>query len=243
MTIDEQKRAAAARAVDLIRSGMRIGLGTGSTAAHVVDRLGERVREGLEVTAVPTSEATRARAEAAGIRLATLDETPILDLAIDGADEIDPELNLIKGGGGALLREKIVASAARRFFVVADSSKRVERLGAFPLPIEVVAFGVEATRRRIIERLVGMRLSGTLRRRLDADGHPFVTDEGHAILDAGLGAIADVRLLAEILDATPGVVEHGMFIGLTDAAIVAGPDGLVILGRLDDETGEPSSTS
>lgn len=228
------KRAAAARALDLVRPGMRLGLGTGSTAAIFVDLLGARVREGLDVLCVPTSEATRAQAQALGVRLSTLDETPRLDLTVDGADEIDGALRLIKGGGGALLREKIVASASQRMVVIADASKRVATLGLYPLPIEVASFGLAATRERLVEAVVGLRLSGALRLRQDADGHPFVTDGGHWIVDASFGAIPDVAALAAALDGTTGVMEHGLFVGVATGAIIAGEDGLAILGRLND---------
>src|SRR5712691_2688954 len=149
MDLDAQKRAAAARAVEFVRSGMRLGLGTGSTAQHFVELLAERVRAGLDVIAVPTSEATRAQATKLGIALTTLDDTPELDLTVDGADEINPDLTLIKGGGGALLHEKIVAAASARMIVIADESKWVALLGRFPLPVEVVPFGLAATRRAV----------------------------------------------------------------------------------------------
>src|SRR5690348_3113151 len=149
MDIEAQKRQAAAVAIEWVRPGMRLGLGTGSTARHFVELLGERVRAGLKVVGVPTSEATRADAERHGVPLTTLDQTPELDLTVDGADEIDPDLNLIKGGGGALLREKIVAAASARMVVIADESKWVPTLGRFPLPVEIVPFGLEATRRAV----------------------------------------------------------------------------------------------
>ena len=231
MDADQQKRAAAARAVDLVRPGMKLGLGTGSTARHFVELLGERVRAGLDVVGVPTSEATRADAERCGVRLTTLDETPELDLTIDGADEVDPELTLIKGGGGALLREKIVAAASARMAVIADESKMVGVLGAFPLPIEVVPFGLAATRGAIEAAINDLGCAGPLKKRAGKDGHPFVTDGGHWILDAHLGRIAQPGLLAQKLAAIPGVMEHGLFIGLADTAIVAGPGGVRVVNR------------
>jgi ribose 5-phosphate isomerase A len=230
MTADDQKRQAAARALDFVEPGMRLGLGTGSTAAHFVALLGERVRTGLEVVGVPTSEATRRQAESLGIALTTLDETPALDLTIDGADEIGPDLALIKGGGGALLREKIVATASARMIVVADASKCVTTLGVFPLPIEVVPFGLGATRQAIAAALARCHLAGACNLRMSG-GHPFVTDGGHFILDAALGRIPDPATLAAALAAIPGVVEHGMFIGLATLAIVGGAKGVQIVDR------------
>jgi ribose 5-phosphate isomerase A len=231
MTADVYKRDAAAGALEYVRPGMRLGLGTGSTARPFVDLLGERVRAGLDVIAVPTSEATRAQAEQCGIRLTTLDETPELDLTVDGADEIGPDLTLIKGGGGALLREKIVASASAKMVVIADSSKWVATLGKFPLPIEVIPFGLRATERAIAGAFKATGNAGALTLRRDKAGHPFVTDGGHFILDAALGTIADARSLGSRLTAIPGVVEHGLFIGLASLAIIAGPEGLRTVER------------
>lgn len=225
------KRQAAARALEYVRSGMKLGLGTGSTAKHFVELLAERVGEGLEVLGVPTSEATRAQAESLNVPLGTLDEHPVLDLVIDGADEIGPDLTLIKGGGGALLREKIVASAAQQMIVIADASKKVDRLGAFPLPIEVVDFGVAAIRRGIdrAARAAGCEGLLTLRRR--PDGHVFVTDQGHLILDAAYHSIADPVALAARLSEVPGVVEHGLFINLASRVILAGAGGVSVIDR------------
>jgi ribose 5-phosphate isomerase A len=230
--VERLKREAARRALDLVRSGMRLGLGSGSTARHFVDLLGEAVRQGLDTIGVPTSEETRRQAERLGVPLTTLDETPELDLVIDGADEVDPALNLIKGGGGALLREKIVAAASKRMIVIADASKLVDRLGAFALPIEAVPFGLEATRRHIAQSAGQCGCRGEIRLRRSG-GAPFVTDGGHYILDASFGAIDEPAELAAGLAAIPGVVDHGLFIGLAQGAILAGPDGLRILGRLD----------
>ena len=232
MSAEDLKRAAAERAAALVGDGMRLGLGTGSTAAHFVALLGERVRHGLKVVGVPTSEATRAQAEREGIPLTTLDETPELDLTIDGADELDDELQLIKGGGGALLREKIVAAASRRMIVIADGSKWVMRLGRFPLPIEVVPFGLRATERAVQGAARKAGCDGELRLRRGPGGEPFVTDGGHNILDAHLGHIDDPRALAATLAAVPGVVEHGLFLGLATGAILATEAGLVELGKL-----------
>jgi ribose 5-phosphate isomerase A len=231
MNAETYKREAAAGALDFVRPGMRLGLGTGSTAQPFVEMLGERVRAGLDVIAVPTSEATRALAEQCGIRLTTLDETPALDLTIDGADEIAPDLALIKGGGGALLREKIVAAASARMVVIADSSKWVAALGRFPLPIEVVPFGLGATERAVAAAIATTGNSGPLALRRDKAGHAFVTDGGHFILDAALQKIADPRSLADRLAAIPGVVEHGLFIGLAQVAVIAGPEGRRIVER------------
>jgi ribose 5-phosphate isomerase A len=228
---DNQKRAAAARALDYVRSGMRLGLGTGSTAAHFVDLLAERVKGGLKIVGVPTSDATRAQAERLGVPLTTLDREPELDLTVDGADEIDPSLDLIKGGGGALLREKIVAAASREMIVIADESKYVQRLGRFPLPIEVVDFGVPAVQRSIERALAAEGCAGSLQLRRKADGHVFVTDQGHFILDAALSAIPDGRALARRLAEVAGVVEHGLFIGLARRAILAGSSGVRVVER------------
>ncbi len=231
MDVEAQKRAAAARALEFIQPGMRLGLGTGSTAKHLVDLLGERVRAGLKVVAVPTSEATRAQAAQAGIALTTLDETPALDLTIDGADEIAPDLTLIKGGGGALLREKIVAAASARMIVIADESKCVSILGRFPLPIEIVPFGSAATHRAVEAAAAAAGCTGGAVLRKGRNGHAFVTDSGHWILDAQLQRIADPAELAARLCAVPGVMEHGLFIGIAQAAIVAGPNGVRLVER------------
>ena len=231
MDIEAQKREAAARALDWVRPGMRLGLGTGSTAKHFVDLLGERVRSGFNVITVPTSEATRAQAAELNIPLSTLDETPVLDLTVDGADEIAPDLTLIKGGGGALLREKIVAAASASMVVIADESKWVPVLGRFALPIEVVPFGLAATQRAIDAATLAAGAPGPSRLRKDKNGHVFVTDGGHWILDAALGRIPDPRELASRLAAIPGVVEHGLFIGLAHAVILAGNAGVRVVER------------
>jgi ribose 5-phosphate isomerase A len=231
MDAEAQKREAAARAIEFVRPGMRLGLGTGSTARHFVELLAQRVQAGLDIVGVPTSEATRADAERLGVPLTTLDETPQLDLTVDGADEIGPDLTLIKGGGGALLREKIVAAASARMIVIADESKWVSVLGRFPLPIEVVPFGLAATRLAVeaAASASGAPRPAALRR--NKDGQLFVTDSGHWILDAALGRIPDPKALAARLAAIPGVVEHGLFIGLAQVAILAGRDGVRVVER------------
>src|SRR2546430_3105099 len=231
MDVEGQKRAAAARALDQVRPGMRLGLGSGSTARHFVDLLGERVRAGLAVIGVPTSEATRIQAEGLGVPLTALDETPELDMTVDGADEIAPDLSLIKGGGGALLREKIVAQASTRMVVIADESKWVPMLGRFPLPVEVVPFGLAATRRAVEAASAVAGSPGPALLRRDKDGHAFVTDGGHWILDAALERIADPKILAERLSGIPGVVEHGLFIGLAQAAVLGGAGGVQVVER------------
>lgn len=231
MDMDALKRQAAARALEQVQDGMKLGLGTGSTAKHFVDLLGERVKGGLKVIGVPTSEATRIQAEACNIPLTTLDDIDHLDITVDGADEADPDLNLIKGGGGALLREKIVAAASDRMIVIADDSKWVPKLGRFPLPIEVIPFGLGATRRAIEGVFAQCGLSGEMAVRQAAGGHAFVTDGSHWILDAKLGVIADAPRLAALLGAIPGVVEHGLFIGLARTIVLAGSEGIRVVER------------
>lgn len=228
MSNDPKWHAAKAAMVE-VRPGMRLGLGTGSTARHFVDLVGAAVREGLDVLCVPTSEATRAQAEGLGIALTDLDATPELDLTVDGADEIGPGLALIKGAGGALLREKIVAAASERMVVIADASKRVDMLGRFPLPIEVDHFGIGATTAALARLMARYGAEGPLRRRMRPDGAPYVTDGGHAILDASFGRIPDPEALAGSLFDIPGVVQHGLFIGLCRRAYVAGPAGVDVL--------------
>ena len=235
VNMDQLKRQAAARALEEVRDGMQLGLGTGSTAKHFVELLGERVAAGLKVIGVPTSEATRLDAVRCGVPLTTLDEIDHLDITIDGADEIDPELNLIKGGGGALLREKIVAAASDRMIVIADDTKWVPTLGKFPLPIEVIPFGLGATRRAIEKAFAECGVSGQMAVRKakggDRDGHVFVTDGGHWIVDAKLGRIEDPARLAKALSVIPGVVEHGLFIGLASSAVLAGGEGIRVIER------------
>ena len=231
VSADLWKQQAAERALDYVGDGMRLGLGTGSTAAKFVDLVGARVKAGLKVLCVPTSEATRAQAERLGIPLTTLDETPFLDLTVDGADELDDELRLIKGGGGALLREKIVATASERMIVIADASKRVATLGKFPLPVEVVRFGLAATRRMVESARSRGGLQGRDQAAPRERRQPFVTDGGNLILDCAFGRIDEPETLDEALKRVPGVVENGLFLGIADLAIVAGPDGVVVLER------------
>jgi ribose 5-phosphate isomerase A len=226
------KRQAAERALALVQPGMKLGLGSGTTAWHFVDLLGARVAAGLDIVGVPTSERTREQAAALGIRLATLDDEPQLDLTVDGADEVDPRLRLIKGGGGALLREKIVAAASTRMVVIVDPTKEVANLGKFPLPIEVVPFGLAATRRHLEKLAADCRLTGEMKLRRDAGGATFVTDGGHYILDCAFGSIPDPDTLAHRLDGVPGVVEHGLFIGFAKACIIADAAGTRVLGTL-----------
>ena len=230
---DVQKMAAAVEAAKLVEPGMRLGLGTGSTVVKLIDALALRKRAGLDFVCVPTSLATQRLAEAAGLRLTTLDETPHLDLTIDGADEIDPILTLIKGAGGALLREKIVATASDRMAVIADVSKRVTTLGRFPLPVEVVPFGVTATRNMIAAMVREIGYDGTIGLRRGADGKPFVTDNGNLIIDCQFGRIGEPLDLAAALRIIPGVVEHGLFIGLCDLALIGGPKGVETLTAAD----------
>ncbi|WP_210527894.1 ribose-5-phosphate isomerase RpiA [Rubellimicrobium arenae] len=232
---DAAKRASAWRAAEFVADGMRVGLGTGSTAAFLVKRLGERVRdEGLRIRGVPTSARTAELARAEGIEVVTLEDVGRLDIAIDGADEADGELSLIKGGGGALLWEKVVATAAERVVIIADPGKRVATLGAFPLPVEVIPFGLSSTQRLIEELLEGQDLDG---RRVELrlrDGQPFATDEGNRILDLHLGRIGDPRRLALLLNQIPGVVENGLFIDIADTLVIGHPDGRAEVVELDD---------
>jgi ribose 5-phosphate isomerase A len=227
MPMEKLKREAARSALTHVENGMRLGLGTGSTAKHFVDLLAERVADGLKVVCIATSEVTAAQAHSLSIPLTTLDEMPELDLTVDGADELDEELRLIKGGGAALLREKIVASASKKMIVIADVSKRVSVLGRFPLPIEVNAFGLNVTHRQIEKVCEGK--SVILRKR--SDGSILLTDGGHYILDAHLGAIASPESLDEALRRIPGVVEHGLFLEMSDLAYLASPEGVAVMKR------------
>jgi ribose 5-phosphate isomerase A len=238
MSNDDWKRQAAEHALGYVRSGMRIGLGTGSTAAKFTDLLGAKVKEGLKVVCVPTSEATRLQAASLNIPLATLDDYPALDLTVDGADEMDGELRLIKGGGGALLREKIVAVASERVVIIVDVSKRVETLGRFPLPLEVVPFGLSATRRLVLALAADCGCEGEVNVRAGADGLPFVTDSGHYILDCAFGVIDDPEALDDALKLVPGVVESGLFLGIADIGIVAGPKGVEVLSGVESDFDE-----
>lgn len=224
MDARQLKIEAAREALTHVTDGMKLGIGTGSTAEEFVRLLAVKVSEGFRVIGVPTSERTASLCQELGVPLSTLDETPELDLTIDGADEIDPELALVKGGGGALLREKIVAAASRQMLVIADTSKLVDTLGKFPLPIEVNPFGLKATTIAIRTAADALGLEGPINLRMTGTT-PFVTDGGHFILDASFGRIPDTRALSDVLHAIPGVVEHGLFLGLADAAIVADAGG------------------
>ncbi len=227
---DQERRRAAEAALDEVRPGMKLGLGSGRTAEHFLRLLAERVRGGLSIVGVPTSARTAELARAEGIPLATLDDEPVLDLVVDGADEVDPELRLIKGGGGALLREKIVASASRRMIVVVDEAKLVDALGAFPLPVEVVPFGAVPVRLAIERAAARLGLTGSFAWR-QAGAGPYLTDGGNHILDVSLGRIDEPERLARELDAMPGVVEHGLFIGFASLVVVAGSDGVTRLSK------------
>ncbi len=239
--IDKAKFAAARRAVDFVESGMRVGLGTGSTAAWMVRCLGELVREqGLSVTGVATSARTAALAREVGIRVVELDEAKWLDITIDGADEFDADMALIKGGGGALLREKIVATASDRMVVITDAAKEVAALGAFPLPVEVIPFGWRTTKALLEETLVSLDVMGReVSLRMDGQA-PFRTDEGNLILDLALRRITNPRQVALVLNQIPGVVENGLFIDICDTVVIGEADGTVELrdaasGRVERE--------
>ncbi|MGZ5923921.1 MAG: ribose-5-phosphate isomerase RpiA [Rhizomicrobium sp.] len=228
---NELKRAAAAKAVEFVTDGMKLGLGTGSTAEIFLELLAARVRGGLNVIGTATSERTAEKARSLGIALAALDDLAPLDLTIDGADEADRRLNLIKGGGGALLREKIVAASSNRMIVIADKSKLVPRLGRYPLPIEVLEFGQKTTAQRIAETLAGLgygRAPVTLR---DRNGLTFISDSGNLIYDCELSAITSPPKLAAALSAIPGVVEHGLFIGMATTLIIAHPRKIQVIEK------------
>jgi ribose 5-phosphate isomerase A len=222
---DLEKEAAARASLRFVRDGDIVGLGTGSTAAYAVRFLAERVREGLKIRGIPTSVQTKELAGSLGIPLTTLDECQQIDVDIDGADEFDSQLHLIKGGGGALLREKIIASASRQVVIIADSSKQVAVLGKFPLPVEVIPFA-----QALVAKRIGA-LGATVKQRQDAKGKPFVTDEGHHILDCGFGQIPDPPALARVLSDMPGVVEHGLFINLATVVLVAKGENVAELRR------------
>jgi len=224
-TSNLEKEAAARASLHFVRDGNIVGLGTGSTAAYAVRFLGERVRAGLKIRGIPTSVQTRDLATSVGIPLTTLDEFQQIDVTIDGADEFDPQLHLIKGGGGALLREKIIASASRQVVIIADSSKQVAVLGKFPLPVEVIPFGQSLLAKKIAT------LGAKVKLRQDANGNPFISDEGHHILDCNFGQIPDPPALARTLSDMPGVVEHGLFIGLATIVLVAKGEKVTELAR------------
>jgi len=229
---DHLKRRAAEEAASReLRSGMKLGLGTGSTAKHFVDIVGERIRAGEVYLCVPTSEATRMQAESLGIPLTSLDEAGELDLTVDGADEFDPELNLIKGGGGAHLREKMVAANSRRMIVIADGSKKVARLGAFPLPLEITPFANGTTGRAIARAFAAEGIRVELRQRHRADGSAYFSDNGNLIFDAFNDGIANPSALADRLDHIPGLVEHGLFVGLCFAVYLGIEEGVAVIGN------------
>lgn len=210
---ENEKEIAGRASIEYVREGDVVGLGTGTTAVHMVKALAERVQAGLKIVGIPTSVRAGELAASLGIALSTLDEHPVIDVTIDGADEIGPGLALIKGGGGALLREKIVASASKKMVVVADSTKLVPVLGKFPLPVEVIGFAQAIVRGKI------EALGAAVKLRMDG-GKPYMTDEGHHILDCEFGVIADPAGLARTLSDMPGVVEHGLFIGLASVALI-----------------------
>ncbi|WP_297327568.1 ribose-5-phosphate isomerase RpiA [uncultured Bartonella sp.] len=220
----ELKKAAAAKAVEFVKDGMKLGIGTGSTANEFIRLLAQRVKNGLRVVGVATSKQSEKLCVELGIPVATLDEVPSLDLDIDGADEIGPQMALIKGGGGALLREKIVAFSSAQMLVIADQSKLVKTLGAFALPIEVNPFGIEVTKVAIIDAAKRLGLSGNIALRTK-NNKPFITDGGHFILDASFGRISDPEGLSEALFAIPGVVEHGLFLNLATKLVIAMANG------------------
>ena len=215
MANDQEKEAAARASLQFVKDGQVLGLGTGSTATHFIKLLGEQVKKGLRVRGIPTSVRSRELAESLGIPLTTLDECQEIAVTIDGADEVDPELRLIKGGGGALLREKIVASATKQMVVVVDATKQVQKLGKFPLPVEVIKFAQALVAKRI------SALGAQVQLRTGADGKPFLTDENNHILDCRFGEISDPVALARQLSDMPGVVEHGLFIGFASVVLVA----------------------
>jgi len=226
MANDLEKEAAARASLRYVKDGHVVGLGTGSTAAYFIKLLGEKVKDGLRIRGIPTSERSRVMAMSLGIPLTTLDESQEIDVTVDGADEVDPQLRLIKGGGGALLREKIVASATRTMVVVADASKQVRKLGQFPLPVEVIKFAQALVAKRI------KSLGAQVQLRVNADGTPYVTDENNHILDCRFGEIQDADGLARELSQMPGVVEHGLFIGMASVALLARGNEIVELTRV-----------
>ncbi len=219
------------RALDLVQNGMKLGLGTGSTAEAFVEMLADRVRGGLKIIGTPTSKRTEDKARGLGIPLDDLDRLAPLDLTIDGADEADSDLNLIKGGGGALLREKIVAASSKRMAVIADESKLVEKLGKFPLPVEIIAFGHVTTARRIADTAQKLGYKNLVPNLRMKDGAPYRTDSGNLIYDCSFGAITNASALAAALSAVTGVVEHGLFVGLATTLILAGPKGVKLIER------------
>ena len=225
MANETEKRMAAERSLEYVRDGQIVGLGTGSTAAYFIELLGARVKQGLKIRGIPTSVRSRDLAIGLGIPLTTLDDVQQIDVTVDGADEFDPQLRLIKGGGGALLREKIVASASQQLVIVTDSSKQVSVLGKFPLPVEVVPFAQALVARRIA------KLGATVVRRIDLSGMPYITDSNNQILDCSFGQISDAESLARGLSEMPGVVEHGLFLGMASVILMAGGGEVVEVRR------------
>ena len=220
MANESEKELAGRAAAQLVCDGNIVGLGTGSTAYFAVIALGERVKSGLKITGIPTSNATAELARAVGIPLTTLDQHPVIDIVIDGADEIDPHLNLIKGGGGALLREKVIAAASKKMVVIADSGKVVEHLGKFPLPVEIISFA-----RAVVEKKIAS-LGASIKMRTRPDGSPYITDNGNPILDCNFGKIEDPPALSRTLSNLPGIVDHGLFIGLASVALIGKEDSV-----------------
>ncbi|WP_395688485.1 ribose-5-phosphate isomerase RpiA [Aestuariivirga sp.] len=225
MTTEDQKKAAALAAFDYVKPGMKVGLGTGSTTNHFIRELAVRAKSGLDVECVATSRATFKLASDLGLTMTTLEKHPYLDVTVDGADEFDGSFQLIKGGGGALLVEKIVASSSRYMVVIADQSKKVNTLGRFPLPVEVVPFGVNATAWKIERALKICNLKGKLVLRLK-EGKPFVTDSGNAIIDVSIGAIPEPGRLDALLDVIPGVIENGLFVDICGIVLMGTDDGV-----------------
>ena len=225
MTADQMKKAAALEALKFVKPGMNIGLGTGSTANHFIEALGAKVKEGLAVHGVPTSKASKELAEQHGVPLTTLDAQPHLDLTVDGTDEFDPEFRLIKGGGGALLFEKIVASSSRFMVVIADDTKKVKKLGKFPLPVEIMRFGTKATASKMERAFKFLKLDTKMVLRVK-DGKPFVTDGGNFIIDCLIGAIPEPERLDALLKSIPGVIETGLFVGICGIVLMGTPKGV-----------------
>ena len=225
------KRAVAAKALDYVADGMKLGLGSGSTAEIFLELLAPRIRGGMKLLCVPTSERTATAARKLGITLAHLDDLAPLDLTIDGADEADRNLDLIKGGGGMLLREKIVAASSKKMVVIADESKLVPRLGKFPLPVEVVEFGHKATVARLAEAFDAQGYAGIRMGLRQKDGEPFKTDSGNLIYDCAFGAIQSASKLAAAISAVPGVVEHGLFVGIATTLLIAGPGEVEVIEK------------
>ncbi len=228
---DKKKKNACLRALEYVEPGMKLGLGTGSTANIFIELIGERVSQGLEVVCVPTSIASQNLAEKLGIKLTSLDDCPQLDLTVDGADELNDDLVLVKGGGGALLREKIVASASARMVVIADDTKHVDTLGRFPLPIEVIPFGAASTVMAITRVAGELGMSGPVDQRKNKQSEPFITDSGNHIYDCRFAALKEPRQLSAVLNAVPGVVEHGLFIDLASVVLIGTEEGVRVLKR------------